>query len=578
MTARSIPPRPPSPPTLANRIDSGILARAIADELSGRAVISAVGNFFLLLISLLVAHFSGQLGLRVWIITVCLGLLFAARIWWAHRWNRSTPGAIPVRLWRNVFTTMIVLSSLAWLTLCFTSWFTGGSDRSEFFYFVVVLGMQSASFSALATSGRDFYGFIVPMNAAAMLFALRLPGSVQAWGTSGGILVYFGFNAMVRRHVYSSWLRGFSNNEWLSKILDTFPGGISILQKDQYVYANAAVSNLADLHGSPVGKPLGHTGVNKPFAVQAREFIAGTQDSKRAEFEINTDRGPRTHLVVFQRLSSFEDTTLLISIDVHDRVLAEREMEHQKAKMVEASRQAALAVMTAGVSHEINNPLAIILARTEMATLYLEKLAGAPDSTDSGRVRTELTKSIESITAAANRMAKIVAGLKIIGRNSERDPMEPVSMRKIMATAVEYCETKFQTSGITLRYEPPPEDHLLQCREVQISQVLINLLVNARDAASGSSEPWVSLRAYVDGESLGFIVQDSGPGIPADLVDKIMTPFFTTKPVGVGTGLGLSISKGILQDHGGDLVLDRTLPHTTFKVMFPRVTAVTAKS
>jgi C4-dicarboxylate-specific signal transduction histidine kinase len=103
------------------------------------------------------------------------------------------------------------------------------------------------------------------------------------------------------------------------------------------------------------------------------------------------------------------------------------------------------------------------------------------------------------------------------------------------------------------------------CREVQIGQVLLNLLQNAFDAVvSQTGEKWIRLDVTEDGDSAVFSVTDSGPGVPTELRNKIMEPFFTTKAVGSGVGLGLSLSRTMIEEHGSKLKLTEDAGHTSF--------------
>lgn len=116
-----------------------------------------------------------------------------------------------------------------------------------------------------------------------------------------------------------------------------------------------------------------------------------------------------------------------------------------------------------------------------------------------------------------------------------------------------------------------PEGLLLKCRPVQISQVILNLLNNAYDAIQPLDERWIHIAAFKKDQYIELQITDSGLGIPRDVAEKIMQPFYSTKDVGKGTGLGLSISSGIVRDHGGELVLDVGAKNTRFIVRFPRI-------
>lgn len=131
----------------------------------------------------------------------------------------------------------------------------------------------------------------------------------------------------------------------------------------------------------------------------------------------------------------------------------------------------------------------------------------------------------------------------------------------------------FRSNGIQLKLVAHPNDSVLDinvvCVCVQIEQVLLNLLNNAHDATLNGDSPEVELAVSRDGQYIVITVTDSGPGIPLDIRDKIMQPFFTTKEIGKGTGIGLSISKGIMEKHKGELYLDQESERTRFVVKLP---------
>lgn len=110
---------------------------------------------------------------------------------------------------------------------------------------------------------------------------------------------------------------------------------------------------------------------------------------------------------------------------------------------------------------------------------------------------------------------------------------------------------------------------MLNCRGVQISQVLLNLLNNAFDAIELLPEKWIKLDAMKMEDTIVIHVTDSGHGIPEEEREKIFQPFYTTKPIGKGTGLGLSLSRKIVQDHKGTLTLDTNSAHTRFVIKIP---------
>lgn len=112
---------------------------------------------------------------------------------------------------------------------------------------------------------------------------------------------------------------------------------------------------------------------------------------------------------------------------------------------------------------------------------------------------------------------------------------------------------------------------LINCDEVGIEQVLVNLVNNSIDAIKDLPEKWVKLSVFEDQSMIVVQVMDSGPGIPKIIADRIFEPFYTTKKVGEGTGLGLSLSKGILDEHNAAICILQDQPHTCFEIRFPKV-------
>jgi signal transduction histidine kinase/integral membrane sensor domain MASE1 len=231
------------------------------------------------------------------------------------------------------------------------------------------------------------------------------------------------------------------------------------------------------------------------------------------------------------------------------------EIRAQQAKLEHSARLATLGEMAGGIAHEINNPLAILSGRAHL----LGRLA-AQGNLSSEVVRQNSDKIMETV----DRMAKIISGLRSFSRNGERDPFRAVSLDKIFNSTMDFCSERFRNQQIELRIGTVPNVELV-CREVQVVQVLLNLLNNAFDAVMATDvDRWIAFNVQVLPTHIEFSVADSGLGIPENVVEHIMTPFFTTKPVGHGTGLGLSISSGIAEEHAGSLRYDPESQNTRF--------------
>ena len=235
---------------------------------------------------------------------------------------------------------------------------------------------------------------------------------------------------------------------------------------------------------------------------------------------------------------------------------AEDKLQRTQARVTQGARLAALGEMSSGIAHEIRNPLAAIhIAATQVVEHAKNPVQVA-----------ELGERMQRIVMRASR---IIEGLRSFSRDAGGDPFVSTPVERIIADTLELCGKRLADNGVTLTVTGASPDLALECRAVQLSQVLMNLVSNAYDASSPATERWVKIEARRDGEVLELAVIDSGAGIPEELRPRIFEPFFTTKAVDRGTGLGLSLSRGIVEAHRGTLELDATSPHTRFVIRLP---------
>jgi C4-dicarboxylate-specific signal transduction histidine kinase len=240
----------------------------------------------------------------------------------------------------------------------------------------------------------------------------------------------------------------------------------------------------------------------------------------------------------------------------------EEDLEATRLQAIASARLSALGMMAGGIAHEINNPVGIIHAMASDLTEMVEEDGSVPPET--------VAKKSAVIRQTAERVAKIVKSLRQISREGTADPLRSTPVAKIVAETLEICRAKFKANGVELILPITIPEVSVVCREVQISQALLNLLQNAFDAVlEQEGERWVRLEVQRREDSVALSVIDSGPGIPLELRSRVGEPFFTTKPVGKGTGLGLSLSKSIAQDHGGDIEYGEEHGHTRFSLVLP---------
>ncbi|MCC2678427.1 MAG: hypothetical protein K0R29_1003 [Pseudobdellovibrio sp.] len=236
------------------------------------------------------------------------------------------------------------------------------------------------------------------------------------------------------------------------------------------------------------------------------------------------------------------------------------ELAEAKANMISTSKLSALGEMAGGMAHEINTPLTII--NLKVAQIQNE-LSASPVNKE------KVNDGLKKIEDTVARIAKIIRGLRYFARDTKSDPFIRVQVSAILEDTLYLCIERFRYNGIILKTADYPKNLYIDCRPTEISQVILNLLNNACDAVLELPEKWISIDVVKKGEMLEVRISDSGPGIPRDVQEKIMQPFFTTKPVGKGTGLGLSISKGIIDSHNGSLTIDNKSRNTCFVITLP---------
>jgi two-component system C4-dicarboxylate transport sensor histidine kinase DctB len=241
--------------------------------------------------------------------------------------------------------------------------------------------------------------------------------------------------------------------------------------------------------------------------------------------------------------------------EVAERTRAEQELRAAHDELIQASKLAALGQMAAGITHELNQPLAALRGFSDNTRVLLER-------GDQAAAR----ENLEAIAALTERMGKITNQLKLfVGRARPRSARAPImrALRNVIALLqkrLQGVEVEFAWLDADTGVRTPlnlADDHpelIAHCDDLRLEQVLINLLGNALDATAGMTPPRISIEIAAAETSLSFAVRDNGPGIPDDVLPRLFEPFFTTKEMGQGLGLGLAISSSIARDCGGSLV------------------------
>ena len=234
---------------------------------------------------------------------------------------------------------------------------------------------------------------------------------------------------------------------------------------------------------------------------------------------------------------------LVFQVSVHD-VGERRQLAEQIHR---AEKLSALGQLVAGVAHELNNPLAIVMGQAQL-------LAGRTHIDES------LRQSVDCIRKQSERASRIVCDLLSYARPSEPNKT-PVDLNRVIRDVLEWRRTAFEADNITVRTGLAKGLPLTKADRVQVEQILTNLLGNAIDALKNQPLPReIEITTQETTSFLRFTVSDNGPGIVSEIREKIFDPFFTTKPVGHGTGLGLTICNTYVQEHHGKIWVE-TQPH-----------------
>lgn len=241
-------------------------------------------------------------------------------------------------------------------------------------------------------------------------------------------------------------------------------------------------------------------------------------------------------------------------------VVSRPELEHFRQAITQLQRLASIGTLTASVAHELSNPISIITNVCNNLQAQIQEKSLDNDS---------LLRHLHMIEQSAWRTARLVQSLRNYTNKPEVGPVEIKGLVEETLVLVMYQFTRQHNIAIESHFSPDLKT--ANWDQNQIAQVLINLLLNARDALIPAGGTIHLLTQHLpDSDQVAITVRDSGAGIPPDLLDKIFEPFFTTKPAGEGMGLGLSISADIVAQHGGKLTATNDpAGGTTFTITLP---------
>jgi signal transduction histidine kinase len=323
------------------------------------------------------------------------------------------------------------------------------------------------------------------------------------------------------------------------RVVQTLRSGLlKVDAEERVVLANPALAAMLETEASRLeGRLLPEALPRDPHVVEMlRGALARGEPLDDVETFVTSTGGRRVAVSLRASTLGGDGTRAEGALVLLSDLARRKELEEEVRK---AERLAALGRLSAGVAHEIRNPLAGIRTTAELLHDRLEQDA-------------DLVRFVDVILEETERLDRIVSSLLRFAKPSAPRRM-PVQVVDLLERAARLAAGRASERGVALRVCAAPPLPEAPADRDQLMQVLLNLLLNAIDATPPGGE--VVVRAEATGEELRLVVEDGGAGVPASLRDRVFDPFFTTKPG--GTGLGLSISQNILQQHGGRLRLER---------------------
>lgn len=242
--------------------------------------------------------------------------------------------------------------------------------------------------------------------------------------------------------------------------------------------------------------------------------------------------------------------------DLREQKRLAREIEAGRERLHQVEKLSAMGSLLASVAHELNNPLAIVIAQ---ATLLANKA-------DSEGTR----QRADRIRAAADRCGRIVKSFLAMAR--QKPPVrEPLDLREVVENTLEMLAYGLRSSGVEVVVDLERPLPIISADRDLMSQVISNILINAQQALAERPLPRrITIRGRRTGETLLLTITDNGPGVSEEVAARIFDPYFTTKAAGVGTGIGLSISRNIVASHGGELrLVSRPEGGAAFEIRLP---------
>ncbi|MFP4394326.1 MAG: PAS domain S-box protein [Anaerolineales bacterium] len=405
----------------------------------------------------------------------------------------------------------------------------------------------------------------------------------------------------------------------LGQMLQTLGEGmVRVNTEGKITYANPAAEEILEIHKDEILKRYYHErtwrqidadgnpypqerlplaiALEKKQAVQGIEHGIEAPNGERKWLSVNAAPLIDEHGQLYGAIASFRDITEHKRAEAQLQEYAEnlkrmveekvRELERERAKVIQAGKMAALGELATGVAHELSQPLMAIMFEGDYLKTLAKKIQAADPDEPPPVGADKLRETGENLIGDVERCQRITDHLREFGHLSENHHV-PISLNQPIEDSFILTEKRLQQHNVIITHDLSPDLPIIHANPYQLEQVFLNLISNAEhameemarrievgEAARPGYQKRLTISTYAeashDGKYVVAEVQDNGCGVPAEVREVIFDPFLTTKPVGQGTGLGLSISRDIVEECGGEIAFTtEENVGTTFVVRFP---------
>lgn len=355
------------------------------------------------------------------------------------------------------------------------------------------------------------------------------------------------------------------NEAQLRQILGGQPFPVMLVRKSDNVAlfaSEAALEALGAKKSSLVGKPVDRYLAKPDESADVRETDDAMETGPVKEIVLKRESGESFPALFSAHDIAYagQDARVISFIDIANIKELQSELATQREALFQSEKLNALGTLLAGVAHELNNPLTVVVANAHVLALTSEDEA--------------VKNRIQKITDAADRCAKIIRSFLDMARKSPGERIEFDAVACVRQ-ALDLSLYGLQEDKVEVETRIPARLPAIKGDPDQFAQVILNLIINAKQALLERDTPRkinVSMGLDKSGKQIELHVKDNGSGVPENIRDSIFDPFFTTKKVGQGTGMGLSLVRGIVKSHGGEIELVHSKKAGGhFKILIPHV-------